>query len=196
MIRHWCCGGPNCQPLIPLRNSPGDWDVNGNARAVCPQDSPFIDKGAQSSWPAPIVTLCNAQYFPKRRVGSCASRRSGRARGDAGGEVQEGRVRGSSFKTPPLKDAPQGFCVCQSTQRTAKCPGSGEAASGPTFDTCTPSLLCMPEHSMHSRVPRLREAQSGSAAPQSQQTALPGTLRRMSKGLLGEAALAKSLLLP
>ncbi|PNH11620.1 Pyrroline-5-carboxylate reductase [Tetrabaena socialis] len=33
---------------------------------------------------------------------------------------------------------------------------------------------CAPEHSMHSRQPRLSEAQSGPGAPQSQQCALPG----------------------
>jgi hypothetical protein len=47
---------------------------------------------------------------------------------------------------------------------------------------------------MQSRVPKLSEAQSGSGEPQSQQTALPATRLSMSIGLLGEAALANSLL--
>ena len=46
---------------------------------------------------------------------------------------------------------------------------------------------------MHNRVPRFKDAQSGSGEPQSQQTALPGTRLRMSIGLFGEAALANSL---
>ena len=48
---------------------------------------------------------------------------------------------------------------------------------------------------MHSSTPRLREAQSGSGAPQSQHTPLPGTRRNRSRGLLGEVALENSLLL-
>ncbi len=63
-----------------------------------------------------------------------------------------------------------------------------------TLEICTPFLRWMPEHSMQSRVPRLSEAQSGSGEPQSQQTALPATRLSMSIGLLGEAALANSLL--
>ena len=46
--------------------------------------------------------------------------------------------------------------------------------------TCTPRRRCTPEHSMHMSWPKLREAQSGSAAPQSQHAALPGTARSVS----------------
>jgi len=43
--------------------------------------------------------------------------------------------------------------------------------------------LCMPEHSMHSVMPRLMEAHDGSAAPQSQQCSLPVIDRSMSTRL-------------
>lgn len=47
---------------------------------------------------------------------------------------------------------------------------------------------------MHNSVPRFSDAQSGSGEPQSQQAVLPATLLSMSMGLLGEEALANSLL--
>lgn len=44
---------------------------------------------------------------------------------------------------------------------------------------------------MHSRMPRLRLAQSGSGAPQSAQNVLPGILRRVSRGLLSAGPLKR-----
>ena len=54
-----------------------------------------------------------------------------------------------------------------------------------TLDICTPRFLCTPEHSMHRRTPRFRDAQSGSAAPQSAQISLPATFLSNSIGLSG-----------
>ena len=45
---------------------------------------------------------------------------------------------------------------------------------GHTFEMCTPRRRWAPQQSMHIRMPRLRDAQSGSAAPQSAQSWLPG----------------------
>lgn len=60
--------------------------------------------------------------------------------------------------------------------------------------------LCMPEHSMQSRMPRLMLAQRGSAWPQSQHTSFPGrdcTLCRTLSplALLSRGSLAESMLL-
>ncbi len=46
----------------------------------------------------------------------------------------------------------------------------------------TPRFLCTPEHSMQSKIPKFKDAQSGSTVPQSAQTAFPGTRRRISNG--------------
>lgn len=60
--------------------------------------------------------------------------------------------------------------------------------------------LCIPEHSMHSRMPRLMEAQRGSAWPQSQHCSFPGRhwmrCRMVSpRALRSRGSLAESMLL-
>lgn len=60
--------------------------------------------------------------------------------------------------------------------------------------------LCIPEHSMHSRMPRLMEAQRGSAWPQSQHCSFPGRhwmrCRMVSpRTLRSRGSLAESMLL-
>ena len=47
-----------------------------------------------------------------------------------------------------------------------------------TLDTCTPSLRCAPEQSMHMSMPCVREAHSGPLAPQSAQASLPEMRRK------------------
>ena len=54
-----------------------------------------------------------------------------------------------------------------------------------TFDIWTPRFLCTPEHSMHRRAPRFRDAQSGSEAPQSAHILLPSTFLSKSIGFSG-----------
>ena len=51
-----------------------------------------------------------------------------------------------------------------------------------TFDICTPRLRWTPEHSMQTRTPRFKDAQSGSGAPQSAHLSFPHTLRNTSIG--------------
>lgn len=51
-----------------------------------------------------------------------------------------------------------------------------------TLLTCTPRRRWMPAQAMQRTTPRFRLAQSGSAAPQSQQRALPATRRSASRG--------------
>jgi hypothetical protein len=51
-----------------------------------------------------------------------------------------------------------------------------------TLEIWTPRFLCTPEHSMQSKIPKFKDAQSGSAAPQSAQKSFPGTRCRISKG--------------
>lgn len=52
-----------------------------------------------------------------------------------------------------------------------------------TLEICTLRFLCTPEHSIHSRIPKFKDAQSGSWAPQSAHSVLPGTLCNTSSGL-------------
>lgn len=61
-----------------------------------------------------------------------------------------------------------------------------------TFDLWTPKLRCIPEHSMHSVMPRLVLVQRGSGAPQSQHTELPGTASNCSMRLLHIQGLSPS----
>lgn len=51
-----------------------------------------------------------------------------------------------------------------------------------TLERCVPRWRCSPEHSMHMRTPRLREAQSGPAAPHSTHSPLPATWESTSRG--------------
>ena len=51
-----------------------------------------------------------------------------------------------------------------------------------TLDMCTPRSRWTPEHSMHTRTPRFKDAQSGSEAPQSAQVSFPHTFLSTSIG--------------
>ena len=45
-----------------------------------------------------------------------------------------------------------------------------------SWDSCMAAYLCIPEHSMHSKIPKLMLAHRGSACPQSQHWSLPEML--------------------